>query len=486
MELSKYPRPQGDTGWGFHDSASTDARPADAAAYGRYLREELGMTWFKALVRGANKADLVEAFTRAGIECIVRLYAPRPHPWFVADANDVRAYVNAGAHYFEWGNEPNLLDEWDEGAWRQGAQPDRTAEQFLRNAEAIRAGGGIPLLPGLAPGGHYAHRPFLRTMLEWLQLHSHVADLEGAALAVHNRPFNRPLDHRDESGEHYLDYEWIDDLVLALVGERLPLLGTESGYEPGWRQDGAYPAVTLERHAIGNLEMLGGFRPPTVPPIGGMRWRDSLFCQCLWLVEPWGDPGRGFDSAHWHWNRVYGGDLPAVAALRAGWKLHPFARRFGWEQEGPPSRVTAEGVSYENWYGTPNHSDRAGHHVRYIVMHDTEGPRKAAFDWWRSANNPYESSAHDLVDGQGVVWRCVPYERAAHHAGGSRVSNLDSIGVELEYPAAPESPPWPEVQLEAAVRHVRALARAFDVPEANLVRHAEVDPKRRSDPRNLD
>ena len=47
---------------------------------------------------GGNKPDLVETFTKAGLECIVRLYAHRPHPDFVVREDDVRAYVDAGAH----------------------------------------------------------------------------------------------------------------------------------------------------------------------------------------------------------------------------------------------------------------------------------------------------------------------------------------------------------------------------------------------------
>ncbi len=41
MQLSQYPRPPADTGWGFHDSAGVDCRPGDAAGYARYLRQEL-------------------------------------------------------------------------------------------------------------------------------------------------------------------------------------------------------------------------------------------------------------------------------------------------------------------------------------------------------------------------------------------------------------------------------------------------------------
>ena len=158
-------------------------------------------------------------------------------------------------------------------------------------------------------------------------------------------------------------------------------------------------------------------------------------------------------------------------------------------------------VEYRDWYKTPYWSEREGQAIRYIIIHDTEGPRDAAFAWWTSPDNPYQSSAHDLIDSTGVVWRCVPYDKAAHHAGGSHIpgynelnpttgrhepnANLASIGVELEYPAAPASPPWPQAQINAAVEHLRFLVRTYQVPRANVYRHADVDPQNRTDPRNF-
>ncbi len=330
MRLQDYPRPPADTGWGFHDSAGTHARPDDAAAYARRLRHEYGITWFKVLADGQNKVDLARAFTAAGIECVVRLYAERPHPHHVVSSDDVRAYVQAGAHYFEWGNEPNLRCEWDEASWNEGAQVDKVCRQWLKNAEAIRQGGGIPLLPALSPGGDYPHRDWYRTMFEWLKLHNQLKTLEGAALAIHNRPLNHPLAYppkskRDESGCYFLDYEWIDDLVRSYLGQSLPLLATEAGYEPGWAQNPEYPPITPQLHADWNMEILRGFRQG--------RWRDSLFCQCMWIGEAFGH--EPFSESAW-FNNPSGGDLPAVAALRAEWQRLPFARYHNWHDAPLP------------------------------------------------------------------------------------------------------------------------------------------------------
>ena len=163
-------------------------------------------------------------------------------------------------------------------------------------------------------------------------------------------------------------------------------------------------------------------------------------------------------------------------------------------------------LQYRDWYGTPYWSEREWqdkrYPIRYLVMHDTEGPRDAAFSWWASPDNPYRSSAHDLIDKSGVIWRCVPYEKAAHHAGYAHIegfnrlnpetgreepnANLVSIGVELEYPVAPASPPWPQVQLDVAVVHARRIVLTYGIPRENVFTHHEIDPKRKTDPRNFD
>ncbi len=159
-------------------------------------------------------------------------------------------------------------------------------------------------------------------------------------------------------------------------------------------------------------------------------------------------------------------------------------------------------LQYRDWYGTPFWSERTvddcEYRISYIILHDTEGPRDAALAWWSNANNPSKSSAHDLIDASGTIWRCVPYEKAAHHAGGgtwpgipsgeaggTSIINLVSIGIELECPAAPASPPWPQAQLDAAVAHLRRLVQVYGIPRTNVLRHADVDPKNRRDPRNL-
>ena len=452
--LSQYPRPANDTGWGFHDSAGADARPANPAAYARYLRQDLGITWFKALVMGTNKVDLVRAFTQAGIEVIVRLYTSQPHPGYVASVSDVRAYVQAGVHYFEWGNEPNLVLEWNRASWNEGARVDKVCQQYLRNADAVRQGGGIPLFPALSPGGDYPHRDWYRTTFEWFRLNGKLSALDGAALAIHNRPLNRPLSVIESTGCNFLEYEWIDNLVNSYMGRSLPLLGTEAGYEPGWNQDPTYPAIDLQRHAAYNVEILRNFGPH-----GSRRWRDSLFCQCMWLVDNFGH--GDFGEAAWHNNARYGGggNLPAVAALRSEWQARPFQRTQVWET-GTPDYTKA------TWKGSPNCDARpSGTKPNLVVLYPTCADFNAVVQ--KMQDPASQVSYHYLVSRSGAIYQFVAEARRAWHAGNSlwNGKRVNDHGVAVALVNRNDgSETYPAAQLDQAATLVRYLAQKYTIP----------------------
>lgn len=469
--LSQYPRPAADTGWGFHDSAGARCRPDDPAALARHLRQDLGITWFKALALGTNKVDLARTFIQQGIEVVVRLYAGEPHPHYVAPEGEVRAYVDAGVHYFEWGNEPNLVLEWNRGEWDRGARVDRVCQQFLRNADVIKRAGGIPLLPALSPGGDYPHRDWYRTTFEWLRQHNHLSALEGAALAIHNRPFNRPLAHRDVSGCFFLDYEWIDDLVRSYVGRSLPLLATEAGYEPGWGQDPTFPPIDPQRHAAYNVEILRCFGPH-----GSRRWRDSLFCQCMWLLDSFGH--GDFSEAAWFGNRQWanGGHLPAVGALRAEWQAHPFERQWSWES-GRPDYPQA------TWRGTPNADPRpAGRKPALVVLYPTGG---GFYETIQRMQDPASKvSYHYIVARTGSVAQLVPEAHRAWHAGDSlwQGKRVNDYAVAVGLVDGGRGPgDYPPVQLDGAAALVRYLQQKYglalhDVLTTDIIRGGKFKP----------
>jgi len=171
-------------------------------------------------------------------------------------------------------------------------------------------------------------------------------------------------------------------------------------------------------------------------------------------------PGRKFF-------RVYFGCLVLFSA--AGCVMQPEIRQSG-----------------AAWVPSPNFDERR---PNFVIIHGTTSD--TVDHALRTLTDPERKvSAHYLIGRDGAVIQLVDERMRAWHAGASRwgmLSDLNSasIGIELEYPAAPASPPWPQVQLDAAVAHVRGLVQIYQVPRANMLRHAEVDPKNRSDPRSF-
>jgi len=360
--LSTYPRPAEDNGWGFHSSSGAYEQPwmseawrvrfagkRDISAltaedkrkvmrdYAQMLHDEYGVRWFKLLAAGAEQLDFLEALVSAGIETIVRTWTGEPHPQYVVPVDEVKRYLDLGAHYIEWGNEPNLFGEWDRRFWVWDRLVPQLVDQMLRNFDAIRRASvetgvqAVPLVPSLSPGGHYDARTMFRQILEELQRRNELGALQGAAVAIHNRPHNIPVDvpPSDTLTITFREYEWYDDQVRTFLGHSLPLLGTEAGYEIGDHTVAEFPPIDGELHAEYNMQILRGFKD---------KWRPALFCVCMWLIEIYEPSNYAFANAAWWYNKIAGGMypesiLPAVHALRNEPK---FVRRMPWETGTPP------------------------------------------------------------------------------------------------------------------------------------------------------
>ena len=88
---------------------------------------------------------------------------------------------------------------------------------------------------------------------------------------------------------------------------------------------------------------------------------------------------------------------------------------------------------------SPNHDARpAGQTIDILLLHYT-GMKSAREALDRLVDPAAKVSAHYLVEEDGAVWRLVPEERRAWHAGvsawdGMRDINARSIGIELVNP----------------------------------------------------
>ena len=140
---------------------------------------------------------------------------------------------------------------------------------------------------------------------------------------------------------------------------------------------------------------------------------------------------------------------------------------------------------------SPNADDRPGAAViDMLVLHYTGMPSAAdALD--RLCDPTAQVSAHWLVDEDGTVWRLVPEERRAWHAGASawagrsRLNDV-SIGIELVNPGhAWGYRPFPAAQLASLVTLARGIVRRWRIPPQRVLGHADIAPARKEDPGEL-
>jgi N-acetylmuramoyl-L-alanine amidase len=140
---------------------------------------------------------------------------------------------------------------------------------------------------------------------------------------------------------------------------------------------------------------------------------------------------------------------------------------------------------------SPNHGPRPGLGcVDMLILHYT-GMQSAAAALDRLCAPEAEVSAHYLVDEDGMVWRLVPEERRAWHAGRSawgacRDVNSASVGIELVNPGHEFGyRPFPEAQMAALEALCRGILARHPIPARHVLGHSDVAAQRKTDPGEL-
>jgi N-acetylmuramoyl-L-alanine amidase len=135
-----------------------------------------------------------------------------------------------------------------------------------------------------------------------------------------------------------------------------------------------------------------------------------------------------------------------------------------------------------------NLNDRpSGSPVDMLVLHYT-GMKSADEALDRLCDPAAQVSAHYLIDDGGAVYRLVPENRRAWHAGvsawrGHRDVNARSIGIELANPGHEYGyRDFPAAQMSALADLSLAILARHPIPPRNVVGHSDIAPDRKLDP----
>ena len=133
-----------------------------------------------------------------------------------------------------------------------------------------------------------------------------------------------------------------------------------------------------------------------------------------------------------------------------------------------------------SWQGSPNFDERR---PNLVVIHHTSDD--SVDEAMRTLANPLRKvSAHYLIARDGAIIQLVDERARAWHAGESKWGaatdiNSASLGIELDNNG---SEAFPEAQISSLLRLLADVKERYRIPVANFVGHADVAPRRKTDP----
>ena len=137
---------------------------------------------------------------------------------------------------------------------------------------------------------------------------------------------------------------------------------------------------------------------------------------------------------------------------------------------------------------SPNHAPRpADAAIDVLVLHYTELPLKESLDILCDGAREHRVSTHYVLAEDGTLYRLVPEDRVAWHAGrshwrGREALNATSIGVEIVNLHG-DRHDYPRAQVAALIELCHGiLVRHPAIVPRNVVGHSDIAPKRKIDP----
>jgi N-acetylmuramoyl-L-alanine amidase len=138
---------------------------------------------------------------------------------------------------------------------------------------------------------------------------------------------------------------------------------------------------------------------------------------------------------------------------------------------------------------SPNQRYKAGRKITCVVLHATATTGVSSpLSWLCDAKSGV--SAHYLIDVDGTIYGIVDEQSVAWHAGDSTwrgLANVNEFSVGIELVNANNGiMAYPEAQLAACARMVKAICSDHGIKPADVIGHADIAPGRKNDPLGFD
>lgn len=145
-------------------------------------------------------------------------------------------------------------------------------------------------------------------------------------------------------------------------------------------------------------------------------------------------------------------------------------------QQAPPK----DSLDMGSWVGTTNFNLRK---PNFIILHHT-AQNSCDQTLKTFTTRATEVSAHYVICRDGTIHHMLNDYLRAWHGGAAKWGNLtdinsSSIGIELDNNGAE---PFTEIQIDNLLQLLESLKKAYNIPVANFIGHADIAPTRKVDP----